>query len=56
MFLGNAQHTGSVSLAEYKSKYQIMMFGGILLIVLFVLFKIRLNLKKSSKRVKVTYL
>lgn len=56
MFLGNSQHTGKVSLSEYKLKFRIMMFGGLLLIVLFVLFKLRLSLKKSSKRVKVTYL
>ena len=56
MFLGNSQHTGKVSISEYKLKFRIMMFGGLLLIVLFVLFKLRLSLKKSSKRVKVTYL
>ena len=56
MFLGNSQHTGTVSLAGYKLKYRVMMFGGMLLILLFVLFKIRLSLKKSSKKVKVTYL
>lgn len=56
MFLGNGQHTGNVSLNKYKSKYKIMMFSGIILILLFVLFKIRMIIKKSSKKVKVTYL
>jgi len=56
MFLGNSQHTGTVSLAKYRLKFKIMMFGGIFLIVLFILVRLRLSLKRASKKVKVTYL
>ena len=56
MFLGNPQHTGNVSLDKYKLKFKIMMFGGVGLILLFILFRLRLSLRKSSKKVKVTYL
>ncbi|WP_413852809.1 FHA domain-containing protein [Candidatus Ruminimicrobium bovinum] len=56
MFLGNSQHTGTNSLDEYKMKYKIMMFGGIILILLFLVLKIRASIKKSSKKVKVVYL
>ncbi len=56
MFLANPQHTSAFSLKDYKDKYLYMMLVGLSLLLLFVFFKIRNSIKKSKKRVKVTYL
>ena len=56
MFLANSEHTSSFSLKAFKDKYKYMMMIGLILLILFVLFKIRGKIKKSKKRVKVIYL
>ncbi|MBR3655194.1 MAG: FHA domain-containing protein [Elusimicrobia bacterium] len=56
MFLANAEHTSFFSLKEYKDKSMILMGAGLLLLILFFFFKVRSSLKKSKKKVKVTYL
>lgn len=56
MFLANPQHTSNFSTKVYKSKYLNMMLVGVILLILFVLLKIRSSIKKSKKRVKVIYL
>ena len=56
MFLANPQHTSSFFIKEYKDKYVYVMIIGLVLFLLFVLFKIRGSIKKSRKRVKVIYL
>ena len=56
MFLANSQHTSSFSIKAYKDKYKYMMFIGLIILVLFTLFKVRGIIRKSKKRVKVIYL
>ncbi|MCL2484856.1 MAG: hypothetical protein FWF32_02220 [Endomicrobia bacterium] len=56
MFMGNPEHTGFKGMGAYKAKYRNMLFGGIILFVVFIFFKIRSAVKKSSKKVKVQFL
>ena len=56
MFLANAEHTSTFSLKEYKNKSLMLMGAGLLLLLIFFFFKVRSSLKKSKKKVKVTYL
>ncbi len=56
MFLANSQHTSTFSEKAYKQKFVRMMAVGVIVLVLFVFFKLRSSLKKARKRVKVVYL
>ena len=56
MFLANPEHTSTFSLKDYKLKSIELMGIGLVLLLLFFFFKIRSSLKKSKKKVKVTYL
>ena len=56
MFLANPEHTSTFSLKDYKLKSIELMGIGLLLLLLFFFFKVRSSLKKSKKKVKVTYL
>ncbi|MCL2389852.1 MAG: hypothetical protein FWC88_00295, partial [Endomicrobia bacterium] len=56
MFLGNQSHTGFDGLDAYKSKYRKMLFVGISLLVVFLVIKVRLAMRESSKKVKVEFL
>lgn len=56
MFLANPEHTSTFSLQGYKVKAMELMGLGLVLLLLFFFFKVRSSLKKSKKKVKVTYL
>lgn len=56
MFLANPEHTSTFSLQGYKVKSMELMGLGLVLLLLFFFFKVRSSLKKSKKKVKVTYL
>lgn len=56
MFLANPQHTSSFSIQTYKTKYRNMIYFGCILLVLYCFLKLRGMIRKSKKRVKVTYL
>ena len=56
MFLANSEHTSTFSLKGYKLKSMELMGLGLVLLLLFFFFKIRSSLKKSKRKVKVTYL
>jgi hypothetical protein len=56
MFLGSPSHIPSQNMSKYKLKYRIMFFGGILISILFITFKILRAVKKSVKKVKVKFL
>jgi pSer/pThr/pTyr-binding forkhead associated (FHA) protein len=56
MFLGSPSHTPSEDMSKYKLKYRAMLFGGIIIFILFMTFKILKSLKKNSKKVKVKFL
>lgn len=56
MFLANPEHTSTFSLQDYKVKAMELMGLGLVLLLLFFFFKVRSSLKKSKKKVKVTYL
>ena len=56
MFLSNPQHTSSFSINSYKNKYKNMIYFGCILLVLYCFLKFRGMIRKSKKRVKVTYL
>lgn len=56
MFLANPEHTSTFSLKSYKLKSIELMGIGLVLLLLFFFFKVRSSLKKSKKKVKVTYL
>lgn len=56
MFLANSQHTSGFSDKAQREKYIYMMLGGLILLLLFGMVKIRNSIKKSKKRVKVIYL
>jgi outer membrane protein assembly factor BamB len=56
MFLGSPSHTPQQNISKYKLKYRAMFFGGILLFILFITFKILRAVKKNSKKVKVKFL
>ncbi|MDR1695071.1 MAG: FHA domain-containing protein [Endomicrobium sp.] len=56
MFLGNPSHTGFEGFGAYKSQYRNKLLIGIGILVLFLVVRIRISVKKSSKRVKVQFL
>ncbi len=56
MFLGSPAHDGFDGLGAYKSKYQKMLFIGIILLAVFLAVRIRLAVSRNSKRVKVQFL
>ncbi|MDR1474356.1 MAG: FHA domain-containing protein [Endomicrobium sp.] len=56
MFLGGPSHTPTQDISKYKLKYMSMFFGGILIFILFITFKVLRSVKKNSKKVKVKFL
>ncbi|MDR1244898.1 MAG: FHA domain-containing protein [Endomicrobium sp.] len=56
MFLGSPSHIPPQNMSKYKLKYRIMFFGGILVSILFITFKVVRAVKKSVKKVKVKFL
>ncbi|MDR2818048.1 MAG: FHA domain-containing protein [Endomicrobium sp.] len=56
MFLGSPSHISPQNMSKYKLKYRIMFFGGILIFIFFITFKILRAVKKSVKKVKVKFL
>ena len=56
MFLANPEHTSTFSLEKYKNSSLKLMGIGLVLLLIFFFFKIRSSIKKSKKKVKVTYL
>jgi outer membrane protein assembly factor BamB len=56
MFLGSPSHLPSGDLKSYKSKYMKELFAGLLLLVLFLAFKVRSAASRNAKKVKVVFL
>jgi pSer/pThr/pTyr-binding forkhead associated (FHA) protein len=56
MFLGSPSHIPSQDMSKYKLKYRVMFFGGIMIFIFFITFKILRSIKKNSKKVKVKFL
>lgn len=56
MFLGGPSHTGFDGLSSYKIKYQKMLFGGLIVFIVFLVLRIRMTASRNSKKVKVQFL
>jgi pSer/pThr/pTyr-binding forkhead associated (FHA) protein/outer membrane protein assembly factor BamB len=56
MFLGSPSHSLPQDMSKYRLKYKAMFFCGIIIFILFIVFKILRAIKKDSKKVRIEFL